>query len=320
MQRIRENYSDRDYRPPVHLNRFDLNLLVALNALLEERSVTRAAERVHISQPAMSGTLQRLRESFSDELLVRQGRSMVLTPRARDLVQPIREILLSIDSNLRAKPVFEAEAAHREFTICMTDFVSAVLLPKIMRRLAKEAPGIMLHVEPLTKDALPKLESNALDLAVKAMVDPFRSQSRQMRSESLFSDDWVCVAAADHPSLGDSISVEEYLELPHVALSFGKEASTMEEVALRHMSLEIDVRGTARGFATLFSMLQGTSLIGLFPRRMAIHLSQQTPAKILEMPFDIGKLAESLIWHERHDTDPAHSWFRNLLIDTARTL
>lgn len=305
----------------MHLNRFDLNLLVALNALLDEKSVTRAAERVHVSQPAMSGALQRLRENFNDQLLVRVGRHMELTPRARELVQPVREILLEIESNLNADRIFEPATAHREFDIAMTDFVAAVLLPKVMRRLTIEAPGVTLNVEPLTKDALPRLETGSLDLAVRAMVQPFRmQQSQELISEKLFSDDWVCVAAEDHPTLGDTISVDEYLELPHVALSFGKDSSTMEEVALQHMSIEIDVRATARGFAILYFMLQGTSLIGLIPRRMAAHLSHYMPAKILEMPFDIGELTESLFWHERNDSDPAHIWLRNLLLSAAKTL
>jgi LysR family transcriptional regulator, nod-box dependent transcriptional activator len=305
----------------MHLKRFDLNLLVALNALLEERSVTRAAERVHVSQPAMSGALQRLRENFNDQLLVRVGRQMELTPRARDLVEPVREILLAIDSHLRSDAVFEPASAHREFAICMTDFVSAVLLPKVMQTLSAEAPGITLHVEPLTADALSRLESAGLDFAIRATIEPFRmSQPQSLVSEQLFSDDWVCVAAADHPTVGDAITVEEYLELPHVALSFGKSASTMEEVALRHMSIDIDVRATARSFSTVYFMLQGTELIGLLPRRMAVHLSRYGPCKILEMPFDIGTLSESLFWHERNDGDPAHTWLRGVLKGAAETV
>lgn len=297
----------------MHLNRFDLNLLVALNALLDEKSVTRAAERVHVSQPAMSGALQRLRENFNDQLLVRVGRNMELTPRAKDLVQPVREILLAIEANLSAERTFEPKSAHREFNVCMTDFVAAVLLPKVMSTLSTAAPGIMLHVEPLSKDALPHLETGILDMGVRAMVEPFRQlDARGIVSEQLFSDDWVCVASADHPTLGDSISVEEYLELPHVALSLGKGASTIEEVALRHMSIDIDVRATARSFSTLYFMLPGTSLIGLLPRRMASHLSTYMPSKILEMPFNIGMLNESLLWHERNAADPAHQWLRSL--------
>jgi LysR family nod box-dependent transcriptional activator len=202
--------------------------------------------------------------------------------------------------------------------IAMTDFVAAILLPHVMHRLATEAPGISLHVEPLSGDSLAKLETGGLDLAVKAMIEPFRqSDSRQLLSEQFFSDDWVCVAAADHPTLGDSITTEEYLELPHVALSFGQDASTMEEVALRHMSIDIDVRATARSFSTLYFMLQGTSLIALLPRRMAMHLSHYLPAKVLEMPFDIGTLNESLFWHERNSSDPAHVWFRDLFMGVA---
>ena len=305
----------------MHLNRFDLNLLVALNALLDEKSVTRAAERVHVSQPAMSGALQRLRENFNDQLLVRNGRNMELTPRARDLVQPVREILLQIEGSLAADYVFDPASAHREFVVCMTDFVAAVLLPPVMRRLAAEAPGIMLHIEPLSKDALPHLESGTVDLAVRAMVEPFRQlEARQIFMDSFFTDDWVCVAAADHPTLGDTISVEEYLELPHVALSFAKGASTMEEVALRHMSIDIDVRATARSFSTLFFMLPGTALIALLPRRMALHLNEYMPSKILEMPFDIGTLSEHLLWHERNTADPAHAWLRSVFKSVAETL
>jgi DNA-binding transcriptional LysR family regulator len=305
----------------MHLNRFDLNLLVALNALLEEKSVTRAAERVHVSQPAMSGALQRLRENFDDQLLVRVGRRMELTPRARDLMQPVREILLEIEGHLNADSSFEPKSAHREFSVAMTDFVAAVLLPEIMRRLAAEAPGITLHTQPLNNDSLPMLESSELDFAIRAMVEPFRmQQSQELRSTKLFSDDWVCVAAADHATLGDSISVEEYLELPHVALSFGKEGSTMEEIALRHMGIDIDVRATARSFATVYFMLQETSLIGLIPRRMAAHLSHYKPAKILEMPFDIGQLTESLFWHERNDHDPAHVWLKGVFQSAAKSV
>ena len=177
----------------MHFNRFDLNLLVALEALLEEKNVTRAAERVCISQPAMSGSLQRLRERFNDPLLVRVGRSMELTPRAEGLLQPVQNILQEIQSTIDAEPTFDPKTARRSFTVLMSDYVSTVLVPEVVRQISKEAPGIKIQVVMLGANDHERLESGQADLIIRALIDPERESglvSENLNVSKLFIDDW----------------------------------------------------------------------------------------------------------------------------------
>src|SRR5581483_4040519 len=150
----------------MQLNRFDLNLLIALDALLHEKNVTRAAERVFVSQPAMSAALQKLRDYFDDPLLVRVGRDMELTPRGLSLVEPVREALLRIQATLGTQPTFDPATVKRTFTVIVTDEAAGGVVPAALRRVAREAPGVQCHIEQVSQTSLGRIEYGDADLCL----------------------------------------------------------------------------------------------------------------------------------------------------------
>jgi LysR family transcriptional regulator, nod-box dependent transcriptional activator len=302
----------------MHFNRFDLNLLVALDALLDEKSVTRAAERLFITQPAMSGSLQRLRERFNDPLLVRAGRGMELTRRAQALAGPVREVLLRIESTLDNEPEFDPESVQRTFSLAVSDYVAAVLIPELMREMAEEAPGIRLNLVTIGDQALDDLKNGRIDMLIRALADPLhdaRTLTDDIVTGELFHDRWVCAADAAHPDLGDpqqgfELTLDQYLRLPHLALNLGRNSPLIEEIARAQMSLDIDIRATAPNFISLVMMLPGSRHMVMLPKRLATLLGHYIPLILLTPPLHISPLQERLIWHIRHESDPGHNWLR----------
>ena len=306
----------------MHFNRLDLNLLVGLDALLQEKSVTRAAERLHLTQPTMSGALRKLREHFNDPLLERTGRTMELTPRAEELVNPVREILINIQGLEDSDDFFDPGRVRRSFSIAMTDVVSRLFLPEIMKRLVSEAPGVSLQIEPFTPDMHEQLVNGELNLVIRADFHSpqIHSIMENLADEFLFEDQWVCAVSADHPTVGDELSLEEFVELPHASLRFPGEVTTLQEISLMQASLDIDIRLAASNFFTLFNALPGTSLVTLLPRLMAERLGGSTPVRLLSPPFEISPLREMLVWHSRDSTDAGHRWLRDLFKEVAAGL
>lgn len=307
----------------MHFNRFDLNLLVALDALLEEKNVTRASERLFMSQPAMSGALQRLRERFNDPLLIRVGRTMELTPRAAALTAPVREILLQIQNTIDTEPEFDPSTARRSFTVLMSDYVATVLVPEVIRRISSRAPGIKIQVAMLGGGAHERLETGRADLMIRALVDPKSEStlvSENLNVDELFADDWVCVADAKRPDIGDELTLEAYTSLPHVSHDFGRRVPTLEEISHAQISLDLDIRAAAPNFSTLVFMVPGTDLLALIPRRLARTLSRNVDVRVLEPPVDFPPLNEVLIWHKRHEFDAGHCWLRDVFRETASEL
>src|SRR5687768_6327442 len=197
------------------LHLFDLNLLVALDVLLTERNVTRAGNRLNLSQSAMSGALSRLRHHFRDELLVPVGRQMVLTPLAEGLVQPVRDILLRIRGTLGSKPQFDPATASRHLSLAVSDYVSEVLLADVLRLARCEAPGITFELRPVGRRAGEDLESGALDF----LISPEGYVSPSQPTEVLFEDSYTCVVWAGNKAVGKTLTLEQYLDLGHVVVN-----------------------------------------------------------------------------------------------------
>src|SRR3984885_12012460 len=221
----------------MQLNRFDLNLLIALDALLHEKNVTRAAERVFVSQPAMSAALQKLRDYFDDQLLVRVGRDMELTPRGLSLVELVREALLRIQATLGTQPTFDPGTVKRTFTLIVSADAVLRVMPSVFRRLAREAPGITCHVGHFSETTLSRLEYGDADLYVglgSLGLFGLRAFPDSLRIVDLRPVRWVCVVAQDHPSVGTEISKQDYLALPHV-FGWASGHSALEESVQRLM-------------------------------------------------------------------------------------
>jgi DNA-binding transcriptional LysR family regulator len=307
----------------MNLKSFDLNLLRSLDALLSERSVTRAADRVCVSQPTMSGSLQRLREYFEDQLLIRVGREMELTPLARSLAVSVRDVLQSIQSTLDIKPSFDPATAKRTFSMSMSDYAAVMLMPVVLARLAREAPYISCSIEPLSHEYFERLSSGATDFSVAAgnwRLFNTDEPGSEIRSEPLFSDTFVCVVAKNHPAIDNAISLEDYKRLPHILVRLGPGVESLIEHAWKIEELDLKVSSTMGSFFTSIFMLLGTPLIATVQKRLAELVSSSLPLKVLPSPVAVPALHESLSWHVRHEFDPGHQYMRTVFADAAAAL
>jgi LysR family nod box-dependent transcriptional activator len=305
----------------MQLNRFDLNLLIALDVLLREKNVTRAAERVHVSQPAMSAALHKLREYFGDPLLVRVGREMELTPRGLSLVEPVREALLRIQATLGTQPTFEPGTTQREFTVIVSEEAVPGFLPALLQRMATEAPGIRCRIELISQTALKRIEYGEADLCLcldNLRLYETRAYPEGLRSVPLRPVRWLCAVDRDHPTVGDSLSAEEFRALPHV---FGRPSgysATAEELVRRLFDIDLTVHLTVPSLLHLPLVLPGTSYVATLPERVAQMFAATVPMKTFPLPFPVPEQHEILLWHKRNEPDPAHAWLRDLIISLAQ--
>lgn len=298
------------------LNHFDLNLLLALDALLAERNVTRAAARLFVTQQAASGSLQRLRAHFDDELLARVGRNLELTPLAASLIKPVREALLSAQAALDTKPRFDPSTADSTFRIAMSDYGLVVMLPHFLRLLTEAAPGVRCVVEPVTMRSFERLEMGDLDLAMSAhdvRLYGNHRPGRRVRSEELFKDDFVCVVDPTRVDISHGISLAAYRRMRHNSAAFGEGVSTIVERGWAGSDYDFDIAVTAPTFAALIFMLPGTRLVATTQRRLANTLAPPLGMAITECPLKLPMLQENLMWHERSDHDPAQNFLRDTL-------
>jgi LysR family nod box-dependent transcriptional activator len=305
----------------MQLNRFDLNLLIALDALLHEKNVTRAAERVFVSQPAMSGALQKLRDYFKDQLLVRVGRDMQLTPRGLSLIEPVREALLRIQATLGTQPTFDPGTVQRTFTLIVSADGLLRVMPTVFQRLALEAPGIRCHVEHFSETTLSRLEYGDADLYLginSLRLFGLRAFPDSLRIVDLRPVKWLCVVSNDHPTVGAEITEQQYLALPHVFGWPSGHTIGLEELVRRLLSAELDVRATTQGLIEIPFMLAGTQLIATLPEHLARTLARVAPVKLLPLPFETPDTREVVIWHKRNEPDPGHAWLRDIVIEAAR--
>jgi len=304
----------------MQLNRFDLNLLIALDALLHEKNVTRAAERVFVSQPAMSAALQKLREFFDDQLLVRVGRDMQLTPRGLSLVGPVREALLQVQATLGTQPTFDPGTVQRTFTLIVSADALLRVMPTVFQRLSREAPGIRCHIEHFSETTLSRLEYGDADLFIglnSLRLFGLREFPESLRIVDLRPVRWLCAVAHDHPTVGETITEAQYLALPHVFGWPNSHTVPLEELVRRLLSADLDVRATTQGLLEIPFMLAGTQLVATLPEDLARTLAKLAPIRLLPVPFATPDTHEVIIWHKRNEPDPGHAWLREVLINAA---
>jgi len=288
-----------------------------------EKNVTRAAERVYVSQPAMSAALQKLRDYFDDPLLVRVGRDMELTPRGLSLVEPVREALLRIQATLGTQVTFDPATLRRTFTVIVTDEAAPRVVPAVMKRLAREAPGIQCHIEQISQTSLTRLEYGDADLCLCLDIlrlYGLRNFPETLRSIELRPVRWVCAVARDHPSVGEELTLEQYQALAHVFARPNGHTAPVEELVRRLLNMDLDVRASAQSLLELPFMLPGTPLAATLPERIATLVTPILPIKTLALPFDVLDSHEVLLWHKRNEPDPGHAWLRSLFIEVAREL
>lgn len=298
----------------MRFNRLDLNLLVALDALLEEKKTTRAAERLNLSQSAISGMLARLREYFGDELLVLVGRNMELTPLGRDLANPVREVLLQIQSAVAVRPAFNQATENRRFRITASDYVVSLVMAPLLARLQESAPNITLELLPQTENSGEKLRRGETDL----LIIPEDFLADEHPRHLLFEDDFTCVVWDGNTQVGDTLDLATYLRIGHVAPLLGRpRAPTMEEVFLRKNGIERRICAFTSDFSTMPQILVGTQLMATMHSRLARASQQRLPLRLLPAPLVLPRVRECMQWHRYQENDPCHRWLREQILDIA---
>ncbi|HLH70613.1 MAG TPA: LysR family transcriptional regulator [Candidatus Dormibacteraeota bacterium] len=301
----------------MNLARVDLNLLVALDALIAERHVTRAAQRVHLSQPAMSNALARLRRMFGDELLVRVGREYRLTALAEELREPLRDLLQLAQETVQRRPRFDPATDSRVFTVVASDYSAYLLLQPLMRWIDERAPGVTLQLQRSTRGEPEKAQS---DLNLGLWPSP-TAADLELPCEILFHDRWVCVVWEGNDRVADRISRDQYLSLPHVI--YGRALDEVLGIADRAVLGSTNprhVQASTDSFLLLPFLLEGTHLVALLQERLALRLAEAAKIRLVEPLFETPPVAEAMYWHPRHTSDPAHRWLRSLLRELAAEL
>jgi LysR family transcriptional regulator, nod-box dependent transcriptional activator len=306
----------------MRLSGFDLNLLIALDAVLHLKNVTRAAEHIHVSQPAMSAALHRLREYFNDELLVRVGRDFELTPRGASLLEPVRNTLLHIQATLGTQPIFDPAATRRSFSVMLADQLLPWLSAQLLQRVVAEAPGVQLRFLARSRLGVDKLAAGDIDFLV-TLDNPellgLPAFPEWLARTELLRVQWVCVVSADHPAVREELTREQYLSLPHLYVRSSGEMLPTEDIVRRELGLRLDVRATTENVLEVPFMLPGTPLLAIMPETLATLLRPSLAIRVFPLPAGLtlqGRVM--LFWHRRSEPDPGHAWMRRLIVDASR--
>jgi DNA-binding transcriptional LysR family regulator len=297
----------------MRFNGLDLNLLVALDTLLAEGSVVRAAERMHLSQSAMSGALARLREHFGDELFVLVGRKLVRTPLAEALAGPVRDILMRIDATMAQRPVFDPATSTRRFVIAASDYVIAALLERLQAHAWQLAPGVGFELLPVDA-GLEMLERGEIDL----LMLPRQFAPVDHPSEDAFSDSYTCVVWDGNRAVGSTLSLKQYLAAGHVAAYLGPgRPPTFEAWAMKRFGIERRIEVLTYNLASCARLVVGTGRIATVQTRLARRLAAANPLRLVPPPLAIPKVEMVMQWHRHKSLDPGLAWLRGLVHETA---
>jgi DNA-binding transcriptional LysR family regulator len=290
-----------------HIRHVDLGLLATLQALVEERSISRAAERMFLSQPAMSRAFDRLQALFGDELLVRTKQGYEPTHRALHLYAELEQLLPRLNGLLRGDE-FHPATATDTFRIAATDFAASVLLPAFVAELSKAAPSVSLEIAPWDDSVFHKLETNALDLALWVNAAP-----SEFRTEVLFQDSFMCLVRRDHPAGKGALTLERYLAYPHALILLAQQRQGIIDKALEEKGIHRRVQLKIPYFASAAWVIEQSDMILTVPKRLAIRLAKISRTRMLEPPIELAEFRYIQVWHPRFDSDPAHQWLRRTM-------
>jgi DNA-binding transcriptional LysR family regulator len=295
----------------MNIEGIDLNLLGPLAALLEERHVSRAAEREHMGQPAMSRALRQLRAVFDDELLVRASGAYRLTPRAERLQRELAETLPRLHSLFSDEPFDPRNAAHT-FRLASSDYLLSVIAPPMLRRVLARSPGSTLRFEGWSETVYFDAERGALDLVFTGGAAP-----PPLRSEPLFEETYSCLLSADHPlAQTDQPTLDAYLDCDHVIVNIFEARQGAIDIRLGALGRARRANVTVPYHALAAAVVEGTNLIATLPNRLLDGLTISTTLTVIPTPLEIGPISFSMAWHPRLDNDPAQQWLRETIRST----
>lgn len=300
----------------VHDSRADLNFLFLLEALLDEGSVSAAADRLGLSQPALSHALARLRRRFGDPLFVKTRAGMRPTPTAERIGQVSRTVLALVREEILEVGAFDPATTTRTFTLGLSEMATTILLGQIIERLALGAPSARLRVVSLReKDVAPQLEEGQVDL----VVGTYAIKSPSVMQQSLFkASDYVCLVRTGHRGIGTSLSLERFVALPHVVATQNSRANDYVAKALRAKGLGRRVEVEVPSLVALPNVVAHTDCVALVPRALALLAQRAAPLRILESPIRPPAPTVRQYWHQRFNADTGVTWLRTTLRDLWR--
>lgn len=297
----------------MRLDNFDLNLLVACDALLAERSVTRAAKRLNVTQSAMSAALKRLREAFQDDLLVQSGRSMVPTPNALAIAPRITDAIRDLRVLISAGTAFDPATSQRRFRIAASDYVATVLLVPLLARFETIAPGVAMDISLPTTDTGERLAKGEFDL----VLTPREFVADKHPCDLLFTERQVAVGCRNNALLASPLELAAFAAAKHVAVRLdGRD--TYAENALKAHGLDLRIDVIAPSFIQVPHFLPDTHRIALMHERLARHMAQLLPLAIAEVPLPIAPMQEMAQYHSARSGDAGLAWLRGQMIHMAR--
>jgi DNA-binding transcriptional LysR family regulator len=294
----------------INLAKLDLNLLMTLHALLEERSVTRAGKKLGLSQSATSHALNRLRKLFDDPLLVRTSDGMIPTPRAENLLEPLRQILLDI-KQLVQTPTFDPKTAQGTIQIVATDYATVVILPTVLKRVAEEAPHLNIECHHWREETLEQLRSGAIDLALGGQNPP---DSSEFNFQQLFVEDFVSIVRADHPVTQSEFTIEAFLAWSHALITVTNSRMGYIDTMLEKLGVKRRILLRLPHFLSAPLIVAKTDLILTLPRRLAMLFAKFANLSVLDPPVELDKFNYIQVWHKRRQYEPMHTWLREVIV------
>lgn len=300
----------------VHLRSLDLNLLVALDALIAERNVTRAANQLGLSQPAVSHALARLRKSLGDPLLVRSPQGMDLTPRAQALAAPLARALGDLAAAIQSPAPFDPARATRLFRIATDDYLERLLLPKLLPRLWREGPGIDVEVTTTGARSGHDLADGLVDIVI-APAGVIGSLPGAY-TQHLFEERFVCLSRQGHPAIGRRLTLDAYVALPHLLVSPGGRPGSIVDKALSKLRRRRRVSVVVPHFLAALPIVRQSDVVVTMGKRLA--LASREGLRIHSPPLELPGFGVSMFWHEREHGDAAHIWFRRIVAGVAKSI
>ncbi|RXH36661.1 LysR family transcriptional regulator [Bradyrhizobium nanningense] len=292
----------------------DLNLLVALDALITERNLTSAARKIHLSQPAMSAAVARLRSYFGDELFGMRGRELVLTSRAEGLASPVREALMHIELSIMARDAFDPARLNRRFRVALSDFITIVFFRNVVERVTREAPTASFELVAPTDKHEELLRRGEVDFVI---LPEFLMSSAHPKA-TLFEERLVCVGCGTNRELQCPLTSDRYMSMGHVVVKQGGLPQTSVE---RSFSIDpnpcrrVDI--LVQSFSMMPPLLLGTNRIGTMPLGLARHFQRTMHLQIVELPYPFPAFTEAVQWPALHNSDPESLWMREIFLQEA---
>ena len=298
----------------MRLDNFDLNLLVAFEVLLEERNVTRAAKRLHVTQSAMSASLKRLRESFQDEILILHGKRMIPTQHALTLAPEVSATLMRLKTLIATGTGFDPATSRRRFHINASDYITTVLLVPIIERLQVEAPAVRLNLSLPSNQSAQRLESGEVDL----LLTPDEFLETDHPRELLFEENHVVVAARGNPALEGPMSVERFLECGHVAVRISNQDTYIEAI-LKNLAPDRRIEVAAQSFIQVPWLLRGTRRLAVMHERLAKVTQPVFDLAIADPPYELPAMREMMQHHVSRTRDAGLTWLRQRILQFAKS-